>query len=558
MIPHMTLTPEENKKLAELLFPEITKTPEDYFALYPMRNLPKGAEVTRFAPSPTGFLHIGGIFAAIVSQRIAQQSNGVFFLRIEDTDKKREIEGSAETLYQSLTDFGIAITEGYGTNIGDYGPYKQSEREEIYKTFTKSLVEKGMAYPCFCTSEDLEKMRMQQQSEKALPGYYGKWAKYRDQSFAEIKANLESKKEYVVRFRSPGTPDTSFSFDDLVKGTVSVTENTNDIPLIKSTGLPTYHLAHVIDDFLMRTTIVVRGDEWLSSLPVHLQLFEALELTPPQFAHISPILKSENGNKRKLSKRKDPEASVDYYTEKGYPQEAVTEYLLNIANSRFEDWRKENPETPHAEFSIELSKMSKSGALFNLDKLNDISKDIISRMSTEKVYDYLLAWSAQYSESFHQLLVDEKEYCQKIISIERGGEKPRKDIAFWEEAPQHFMYFFDDFYTQEAVAQAKEIFNEMSQDYVQEILKAYSQQYDETLSQDEWFPALREFAESNGFASNMKEYKANPDQFKGNVGDVAMMLRVALTGQKRTPDLYQMMQALGKERVIERLQSMLK
>ena len=550
----MSTTPEENKKLADLLFPEITKTPQDYFDQYPERSLSEGEQVTRFGPSPTGFLHIGGLFTALVAERIAHQSNGTFFLRIEDTDKKREVEGGAEKLHGALTDFGIHINEGYGVeNEGDYGPYKQSLREEIYKTFAKDLVSKGLAYPCFCTSLELEEIRNQQQESKALPGYYGSWAKYRDQSFEEIEKNLSEGKEYVVRFRSTGSPDNSFKFKDKIKGEVSVTENINDIPLIKSTGLPTYHLAHVVDDFLMRTTLVIRGDEWLSSLPVHLQLFRALELKAPKYAHVAPILKSEDGNKRKLSKRKDPEASVDYYAEKGYPKQAITEYLLNIANSSFEDWRKGNPTLPNTDFTIELNKMSKSGALFNIDKLDDISKEIISRMNTEEVYTELLAWAETFNTEFFAILTENKDYCLAIIGIERNVEKPRKDIAFWEEAQDHFMYFFDEYFEETSLPMSKEYFDSLESDNASSILKAHSESYDESISQEDWFPALKSFAESQGYASNMKDYKANPDQYQGNVGDIAMMLRVALTGQKRTPDLYQMMQVLGKKRVLERL-----
>lgn len=550
----MATTPEENKILADLLFPEITKTPQDYLEQYPSRDLPEGAEVTRFGPSPTGFLHIGGLFTALVSDRIAHQSNGVFFLRIEDTDKKREVEGGSEKLYDSLTHFGIKIDEGYGaTPEGDYGPYKQSDREEIYKTFTKDLVARGFAYPCFCTPEELEEIHAKQQEEKALPGYYGKWAKYRDRDFSEIKQDLEAGKPYVVRFRSTGSPENSFSFKDRIKGEVSVTENCNDIPLIKSTGLPTYHLAHVLDDFLMGTTLVIRGDEWLSSLPIHLQLYRDLNLKAPKYAHVAPILKSENGNKRKLSKRKDPEASMDYYSEKGYPTNAIIEYLLNIANSRFEDWRRDNPEIPHEEFQIELNKMSKSGALFNIDKLHDISKSLISQMTAEEVYDYLLAWSAVYNQDFHTLLTEEKDYCLAILSIERGGAKPRKDIAFWEEAPKHFMYFFDTYYDSTSLPQAKDILNNLEQGDVATILTAYAESYDESTTQEDWFPALKDFAESHGYANNMKDYKENPDQYQGSVADIAMMLRAALTGQTQTPDLYQMMQVLGKDRVVGRL-----
>ncbi len=543
------------KEIADILFPDVTGSIDDYIKKYPVRNLPEGALVTRFAPSPTGFLHIGGLFTSLIAERLAHQSGGLFLLRIEDTDKKREIEDGVSGIISALREFQVKIDEGvvgHGEQRGDYGPYIQSERKEIYHVFIKALIAKGYAYPCFCTTEALEASRKEQEAQKVRPGYYGTWAVHRNDDLEDIKKNLEVGKGFVVRLRSEGKENSSFEYHDLVKGKISVTENDQDHILMKSDGLPTYHFAHVVDDYLMRTNPVIRADEWLSSLPIHLELFKAFDWSAPQYGHVSPIMKSDNGTRRKLSKRKDPEAAVSYYNEKGYPIHAVIEYLLNIANSAFEDWRKANPALPNTEFHIALEKMSKSGALFDIAKLNDISKDVVSRMSAEDVYAQTLAWAAQYDPSFAELLTKHKQYVIDVLSIERTGDKPRKDIAVWSEVKDQIGYFFDDIYA----AIPKNILplpETVSSALAAEILTAYAKVVDINMARDEWFEAFRVFAEGQGFARDAKSFKANPAHFKGQVGDVAMVIRVALTGKSRTPDLYEIMKVLSLEKAKGRM-----
>ncbi len=531
----------ENAEIAKLLFPDVTGKVEEYFDKYPPRKLPKGAAVTRFGPSPTGFLHIGGLFAALVSERIAHQSDGVFFLRIEDTDKNREVEHGIDGITNALSQFNIKIDEGVHEG-GEYGPYKQNERKDIYAAFAKHLVEVGRAYPCFCSPEELDAARKKQEEQKIRPGYYGEWAVHRNITPEEIQKNIEAGKPFVIRLRAEAAEMHSPTYNDLVKGEVSITENDNDIILLKSDKLPTYHLAHVVDDHLMGTTHVIRGDEWLSSLPIHLQLFGFFGFDAPHFAHLSPILKSEGGNKRKLSKRKDPEAAIDYYAKEGYPDNAVIEYLLNIANSDFEPWRKENPTKPYQDFVLKLEKFNKSGALFDLTKLTDVSKEVIAKMSAEEVYKNVLVWAETYDKPFADMMKKEKDYFLKIFGIERGGDQPRKDFSKWSEVKENISYFFE-----------KPAGTDMPQG-AEEILKAYVDVYDPKLSKDDWFNALKDFAEQNGYARDMKTHKQDPGKFKGTVGDVAMILRVALTGKNKTPDLYQIMQVLGEKTVKERFQ----
>ena len=540
-----------NEKLAELLFGNIEKTPADYEVLYPRRDLPAGAKVTRFAPSPTGFLHIGGLFAAFVGERTARKSGGVFYLRIEDTDKKREVENGVSGIVKGIGDFGIKIDEGMVTeteSIGDYAPYTQSKRKEIYQAYCKDLVKKGLAYPCFCTAEELEKIREEQEKNKQNPGYYGKFAKCRDLSYEEIEENIRSGKPYVLRLKSPGGEENRIKFNDLIKGEIEMPENVQDIVLLKTDGIPTYHFAHAVDDHLMRTTDVIRGDEWISSVPIHLQLFEVLGFAAPQYAHISPIMKedAETGGKRKLSKRKDPEAAVSYYHEVGYPKEAVLEYLLTIANSNFEEWRAENPDAKMDDFDFKLSNMSKAGALFDLMKLNDISKNYICTLTKEDVFDRTLDWAKSYDADFATLLEENKDYAIKIFGIERGNEKPRKDIAKWQDTVYYTKYFFDaptGFEWQENLSNAD----------MAEILTEYKKVYDEKETAEEWFPKVRDMAEKLGYAKAPKLYKKNPDDFKGHVGDVASVIRVAVTGRRNTPDLYEIIQVLGYNEFIERI-----
>ena len=541
----------DNKKLAEMLFPDITETTQSIEARYPKRSLPEGAKVTRFAPSPTGFLHIGGLFAAFVAERAAHKSGGIFYLRIEDTDKKREVENGVTGIVNGLKQFGIKIDEGMMTeteSIGDYGPYTQSRRRDIYRTYCKSLVERGLAYPCFCSAEELEEIRRKQEENKQNPGYYGEFAHCRSLSYEEIEKNINEGKPYVVRLKSPGSEDKRISFDDGIKGVIEMPENVQDIVLLKADGIPTYHFAHAVVDHLMGTTDVIRGDEWISSAPIHLQLFSLLGFKTPRYAHISPIMKedTETGGKRKLSKRKDPEAAVTYYHEAGYPKEAVLEYLLTIANSNYEEWRAANPDASEDDFDFRLSNMSKAGALFDLLKLNDISKNYICRLSKEEVYRRILEWAESYDTDFAELLKSNRDYAIRIFGIERGNEKPRKDIAKWQDAVFYTKYFFfrpDEYEWQD----------NLSKEDMIEILRTYKTVYKADETGEEWFPKVREMAEKLGYAKAPKLYKKNPDDFKGHVGDVASVIRVAVTGRRNTPDLYEILQTLGYSEFSERI-----
>jgi glutamyl-tRNA synthetase len=541
----------EQQKLAQLLFSHIDKTPEDYEAMYPPRALPEGAVVTRFAPSPTGFLHIGGLFAALSERNSAKSTDGVFYLRIEDTDQKRKIEGGIEEIITGLGAFGIEFDEGVvneNEQKGAYGPYIQSERREIYQAYAKALVEKGLAYPCFCSAEEIGEIRKNQESEKRLPGYYGSYAKCRGLTYDEIKEKIDAGLSYVLRLKSPGTEDKRVSFKDGIRGTIEMPENIQDIVLLKTDGIPTYHFAHAIDDHLMRTTHVIRGDEWISSTPIHLQLFEVLGLKPPVYAHISPIMKEENGGKRKISKRKDPEAAVSYYHEEGYPKEAVLEYLMTLANSNYEQWRRDNPTAPRSEFPFALKKMSQSGALFDMVKMTDVSKDTISLLTADKVYEGALEWARQYDQQMFSALSKDADYATKIFAIGRGVPKPRKDIAKWSDVKEYVAYFYPELWDE-----TRDFPENLSKEDMIEILKTYSEVYDETDSADDWFPKVRDMSEKLGYAKAPKEYKKNPDAYKGHVGDVSGVIRVAVTGRRNTPDLYEILQLLGKDAVIERI-----
>lgn len=540
----------DNLKMAELLFPDITKTPEDYEELYPARNLDEGAIVTRFAPSPTGFLHFGGLFAAFVSRTAAKSTGGVFYLRIEDTDKKREIEGGVSLIVKGLSDFGIELDEGMMSETeekGDYGPYKQSARRDIYRCFVKELVKKGFAYPCFMSEEELAEIREKQEANKELPGIWGDYAKFRNITVEEAEKRINAGEQYVVRLRSPGQEDKRIKFKDVIRGEIEMPENIIDVVLLKKDGIPTYHFAHAVDDHLMRTTHVVRGDEWVSSVPIHLQLFYVCGFKAPKYAHISPIMKEENGGKRKLSKRKDPEAAVSFYEEEGYPAGSVWEYLLTLANSNYEEWRRANKDALAESFPFSLAKMSKGGALFDMVKLNDVSKGYISTLSAEEVYDLLYDWSKANDAVLFERLAD-KEYSLKVLGVERGNAKPRKDIAKWNEVRDYTEYYYtrpDSFEFPENISKADAL----------EILENYKAVYTKDLTSEDWFPAVRDMAEKLGYAKNPKLYKETPDAFKGHVGDVSTVIRIAITGRSNTPDLFWISTVLGYEETVQRIDS---
>lgn len=544
---------DENKALAELLFPNVTQTPDDLEKLFPPRGLSEGARVTRFAPSPTGFLHIGGLFAALISKLNAQMTGGVFMLRIEDTDKKREIEDGVSEIIKGLKAFGVTPDEGvmgFNEEQGAYGPYTQSKRAGIYHVVAKSLVEKGLAYPCFCTEDELSALREQQEKEGTLiKGYFGKWSKCRNLSFEEQKKLIEEGKPYTLRLRSPGSEDKRITFTDLIKGKIEMPENIQDIVLLKTDSIPTYHFAHAVDDHFMRTTHVTRGDEWISSVPTHIQLFSVCGFKAPKYAHISPIMKEENGSKRKLSKRKDPEAAVTYYAEEGFPKESVIEYLLTLANSNFEDWRRANPDADCGAFPFNLKKMSVSGALFDLTKLTDVSKNVISKMSAQKVLSYALDWAKNYDQKLYSLLSKDEEYSKAIFSIDRGTAKPRKDIAKFSEIGAYVSFFFDE----EFSGDLSELPENISKETAKKVIEAYAASYEQAADNNEWFSHMKELCEPLGFTPNVKEFKKNPQQYLGHVGDVSSIVRVAVTGRKNTPDLFSIMTVLGKERVLNRL-----
>ena len=541
------------KELADLIFPN-SKPIEYYEEKYPQRELPEGAIITRAAPSPTGFVHLGTLYQVAVSKKIAKQTGGVLFLRIEDTDQKREVENGVIGIVNSLNEFGVAPDEGMISDTeekGNYGPYKQSLRKEIYESYAKYLIEQGKAYPCFCTPEDLEEMRAKQESAKVRPGYYGVWAKCRNLTVEEMIAKINAGEKYIIRLKSPGREDRRIKHHDVIKGNVDFPENDQDIVIIKADGLPTYHFAHAIDDHLMRTNLVIRGDEWLSSVPLHLQLFQVLGFKAPKYAHIAPSMKEENGNKRKLSKRKDAEAAVSYYAEMGIPKEAVIEYLYNIANSNFESWRKQNPDKALDEFDLQINKMSVSGALFDMVKILDISKTVISKYTAKKVYEEALTWAKQYDEELREILEQEKEYSLKVLGIERGNKKPRKDIAKWSDVKEEISYLYDDkFFGKEKEYPYQTI---LQKENIKKILQTYIQEvYDTNDDKQTWFDKIKELAGNLGYAKEVKEYKANPEAYPGHVGDVSTVLRVALTARTNTPDMYEIMQILGKERIQKR------
>jgi len=540
------------KDLANLIFPD-AKPVEYYEEKYPERNLPEGALVTRFAPSPTGFIHIGGLFGSIIDQKLAKQTDGVFILRIEDTDQKREIENGITQIVDSLKDFDIVADEGMtseNTEKGNYGPYKQSERKDIYQAYAKWLIEQGLAYPCFCTPEDLDEIRGKQEVAKMRPGYYGIWAKCRNIPLDEVVERIKNGEKCIIRFKSQGREDRKIKHKDSIKGNIEFPENDQDIVIIKADGLPTYHFAHAVDDHLMRVTQVIRGDEWVSSIPLHLELFKTLGFKPPKYAHTATIMKDDNGSKRKISKRKDPEAAVSYYHEQGIPVQAVKEYLLNIANSNFEPWRRANKDASMDEFELQLNKMNVSGAVFDMVKLLDISKTVISKYDAEEVYNKALDWANRYDEELKNMLESNVEYSKKVLGIERGNVKPRKDIAKWSDLKDSIIYMYEDKF--ETAYEFQKI---NAQEEIKSILKSYIENYfDINDDKQTWFDKMKDVAEEFGYAREVKEFKAEPEKYKGHVGDISTVIRVAVTGRCNTPDLYEIMQVLGEQTVKQRIQ----
>ena len=541
----------DSKELANLIFPD-AKDVSYYEEKYKARELPEGAIVTRFAPSPTGFVHIGGLYQAEIARKLANQTNGVFFVRIEDTDQKREIEDGANQIIEALKDYDLMPDETIidGKDMGEYGPYKQSLRKDIYQAYAKSLIEKGMAYPCFCTPETLNAIREDQEKAKERTGYYGKWTKCRNMPIDMAADKIKNGESYIVRLKSPGNPDKKIKHRDVIKGNVDMPENDQDIVIIKSDGLPTYHFAHAVDDHLMGTTHVIRGDEWLPSVPLHLQLFYMLGFKAPKYAHIAPMMKVDGEGKRKLSKRKDPEAAVSYYTEEGIPKQAVKEYLMNIANSNFEIWRKQNPDKSMEEFDLQLNKMGVSGALFDMVKMLDVSKNVISKFSAEEVYNESYKWAESYDAELKEMLED-KEYALKVLGIERGNVKPRKDIAKWSDVKDSIYYMYDDKFAKTENFEYQKINDEAE---INSIVKEYfDKYYDESDDKETWFNKMKDLAEAFGYAREVKEFKANPNAYKGHVGDISTVIRVKVTGRCNTPDLYEILKILGKERIMKRV-----
>ncbi|MBR0598206.1 glutamate--tRNA ligase [Sinanaerobacter chloroacetimidivorans] len=547
-------------KLAELLFPHITKDPKEYETVYPQRNLPEGAKVTRLGPSPTGFIHLGNLYGAFVDERLAHQSGGIFYLRIEDTDDKRQVEGAVEAIISSLEFFGVTFDEGatMDGSLGDYGPYYQSQRGELYQTYVKQMVQRGQAYPCFCTEEELAAIRETQESLKENPGYYGKWAKHRNLTMEEIEERLARGESFVVRLRSQGTHEgkeedlKSIYVEDGIRGTLAMPENDQDVVILKANGIPTYHFAHVVDDHFMRTTHVVRGAEWLPSLPIHVELFQTLGWPLPIYCHTAQLMKMEDGNKRKLSKRKDPELSLDYYRQEGYHPKSVREYLLTILNSNYEEWRMENPDTPAEEFSFTVEKMSNSGTLFDLDKLNDISKDVLVKLPASELVQFMTDWARAYRPELLVLFEGREEYLTKILDLGRSGDKPRKDLIYAKQIFEFIKYFYDDYF------EIEDSYPEnVSVEDAKTILKAYLASYEHTDDQTQWFDKIRTIAAENGYASKPKDYKKNPELYKGHVGDVSTVIRIAVMGRLMSPDIWEIQQILGEENTIERIKKVL-
>lgn len=544
-----------SKELAELLFPDIDKTIEYYEELYPKRELEKKAKVTRLGPSPTGFIHLGNLYGALVDERMAHLSGGPMLLRIEDTDHKRKVEGSEELIINSLKFFGIEFDEGVTLDgeKGIYGPYRQSDRKEIYQTAAKYLTEKGFAYPSFITEEEMAKLREQQEKEGVNTGYYGKWATDRNLTLEQIKEKIDANEPWTLRLKSSGDPEVAMKFKDGIRGEITVRQNNLDVVILKNNGIPTYHFAHVVDDHFMRITDVVRGEEWLSTLPIHLELFYVMGWKRPNYNHTAHLMKIEDsGKKRKLSKRKDPELSLEYYMRDGYFPEAVTEYLMTLMNSNYEEWRMKNPDAAYTDFNFKTKNMSSSGALFDLNKLNDISKDVLVKMSVEKIMDFMLDWSSKFNKDAHEKLTKYHDVLIKLLSIGRGGKKPRKDLMNCTQIMDFIGYYFDEGF-EHRDSLPERVSKEDAKNIVTEYLKMYNQED----TNEEWFEKIKEITDKNGFTSNNKEFKKNPEAFKGNVTDVSTAVRLAVVGRTQSPDLWSIQQIMGEERVKARIRKFL-
>ena len=547
-----------NKDLANLIFPNITKTIEDYKKIYPERNLPEDAVVTRFAPSPTGFVHMGSLLASFVERKAAKDTKGVFYLRIEDTDQERKVENGIVGITTDLKNFGITIDEGAISEteeIGNYGPYVQSARKEIYHTFIKYFLENDMAYPCFCTKEELEDIRNAQEKRKDRIGYYGRYAKCRRIPIEDAINKIKNGEEYIIRLKSPGDFEKKIVVKDLVKGNISFPENDMDIVIMKADGLPTYHFAHLVDDYLMHTTHVIRGDEWVSSLPTHVQLFSMLGVPAPKYAHISPIMKEEDGVKRKLSKRKDPEAAMSYYHEKGIPMEAVQLYLMTLANTNFEQWMDANKDLTIDDFEFSFNKISKSGGLFDVEKLMNISKNYLSRIKATEFYDMLVKYAEEYDKEFYELISKYKDFTIGLLNIEREQKKPRKDYASFSEVKSLVWYMYDELFEKEEKNYEFSTINDKEE--IINIMNTYIEKYyDENDDQQTWFEKIKDLSEEFGYAREVKEYKENPDNYKGHVGDVSSVIRIAVTTKAMTPNLYDILKLFGKERIQTRIKEL--
>lgn len=543
-----------NKDLANVIFPDITKTIEDYEREYPERDLKEGAKVVRFAPSPTGFMHIGNMMLATINYVLAKKSGGVFYVRNEDTDQARTVEGAVDFIHETLKHYGMYPDEYEykGVTVGEYGPYIQSERKEIYQAFVKHLIEIGRAYPCFMSKEEIDEVRENQAAMKKRIGIYGRYARFRNLPIEEAIERINKGEDYVIRFKSEGDFDKKFVFDDLNKGRIELPENDLDFPIMKSGDrLPTYHFAHLVDDHLMRTTHVVRGEEWFSSVPIHYELFKTFGFKMPKYIHNALILKKEGDTIRKISKRKDPEALMSYYVEKGYPALAVIDAVMTIANSNYEEWRTAHPDAPFYDFEFSPKKISSSGALFDLDKLDNLSKNVISKMNAKKLYEELLKWAQKYDGEFAQLLEAESDYATRILNIEREQKKPRKDFAHYSQIKDKIWYMFDKYWDENKKGYEFQVITDQKEvkDLVDRYLDCY---YDEADDKETWFSKIKDLAYDFGYAKEVKEYKEDPTKYKGHVGDVSTALRIAFTKETMTPDLYEIMKILGKKRLLER------